>query len=388
MRLMVVTRERDGERAYGLGRTVGAVAHELENRGHTVHYFSAEGWGEHERIRQEQITRFLNLFVFQGGDRVLCAAWGERLLQGWRAGKAAAVLKASHVWFQDPWLVAGFWLRTVLMGHLTMPYRWGISEHGLGSFAKAVTYDGVSIGKKSFARLLRYEKWVTKHAHWVWSPSHTAMKELMDNMNISVIPKNWSVQGYGRPETQMSEKLLARNKLGWSDDIVYVLCVGRITPAKGMDIIMEAYALAEGGCHDTLQLVVLGGGNHEWLLEIGKRLSVKRMPIIQFVDDVSLYLCAADIYIGAGAVESFGYANLEAVCAGIASIVIRGGATPEIVGKAAWVVDPNSLGKTLIEMVNHQNKRLFWQQKAMEFAVSYPTWKEITDDYEQQMLLD
>lgn len=376
MKLLIITRERDGERAYGLGKTMGNIAKQLQKQGHHVHYFCAEGWGDHEAKRIKQIKQGLSVLV---RSDMLQSAWAERLLQGWRSGKKAHDENITHVWFQDPWLVAGFYIHTLLHGRHRIRQKWGVSEHGMGSFVSAVAYDGLHIAPRISKWLKKYERMVLASALWVFSPTQAALKKLQSDLDYVSVPKHWSAIGYGLPDIYQMSKKDGRNMLGWDDDTIYILSVGRITPAKGMELVVEAYAYALKFTQQKIKLVILGHGDHGWLEAIANAYGVE--VEIKFVDDVVPYLRSADIYLGGSRVESFGYANLEALCASIACIVLDGEANREVVSSGGWIVD--NLDKALVEMIEQPSRRESWQKNAKEYTRMYPTWKEVSVAYEE-----
>lgn len=376
--LLIVTRERNGERGYGLGKTVDGVAGQLRLRGDDVHYLSAEHWGEHEKKRLGEIERFLRFFTLKSA---LCGAWAERLLQGWRAGRETRYRAVSHVWFQDPWLVAGFWVYRWTHLSIGDAVRWGVSEHGLGSFGRAVTYDGLHIRALEAFCLRWYERWVLHCAHWVWSPTHSAMEQLQRDFGYATAPRHWSVMGYGAPKlTQLSQKE-ARTQLGWDKESIYVVSVGRITPAKGMDLVVEAFGYVQQHSRRNIKLVILGDGNRSWLEAVAHRLGIE--VSMGFVDDVTPCLFGADIYISGGNVESFGYANLEAICAGLACVVLRGGANEEVCGSGAWIVD--ALPEPLLRLVEEDEYRYTWQKNALDYGQKLDNWTTIGEKYHREL---
>lgn len=384
MRLLIVTREKTGERGYGLGKTVGAIAQELLRRGHDVFYFSAEGWNTHEKKRMEQIEFFLIKALFWSKGKMISRAWSERLLQGWRAAGEAMKQKVTHVWFQDPWLVAGFWFRMLRHKKISIPYRWGISEHGLGSFESAVSYDGLFIDSRLRQWLKKYERTVTSKAHWVWSPTHCAMRQLLIDLGYTSVPENWHVMGYGLPVLSHVSRTEARRALGWDAETVYVISIGRITPAKGMDKVVKAFGYVKKKSHIKTKLIILGDGERQWLEEVAYAHGIN--VEMGFITDITYHLYAADIYISGGAVESFGYANLEALSSGIASIIVRGGANEEVAGKGAWIVENEELDIALLELVQNPTARKKWSECALHYVRGYPRWEEIGSLYEQYLV--
>jgi glycosyltransferase involved in cell wall biosynthesis len=92
---------------------------------------------------------------------------------------------------------------------------------------------------------------------------------------------------------------------------------------------------------------------------------------------------AADIYISASSTESFGMANLEALCAGLPSICSAVGGVPEVVGDGAWLVanDIEPLAGALAALKDDAALRDSWSRLASDRAASWPTPEQVAQRY-------
>jgi glycosyltransferase involved in cell wall biosynthesis len=132
------------------------------------------------------------------------------------------------------------------------PSGGGVSEHGLGSFAQAVSFDGLELNARTLRLFTWLERRILRHAHWVFTPSNSAMSALCRDMGTATPPSNWHVLGYGAPPRPTQSRQAARASLGWADDTIYLLAIGRVSPVKRMHVLVEACALAQKICkHPT-----------------------------------------------------------------------------------------------------------------------------------------
>lgn len=383
MRIVIISREGTADRRYGLGRAVGRIADGLRQRGHEVWYCTTADWGDRERRQCEWLKRRLPL------PEALRAPFAERLVQGWHATRFALRQQATHVWLQDPWLVPGMQWRLRYSRRLRAPFRWGVSEHGLGSFAWAVKQDGITLTQRDYRRLLRNERRWLRQADWVWTPTRTALDALLRDLALSEAPANWSVPGYGAPELDGSalrraaEKPVDRRERAANPPLV--LCVGRMAPVKAHDRVVEALLILqqEHGLETRLWIAGEGGPGD---LPPGTGL-LAHAPRIEPVERIEQALGAADLYVSACAVESFGLANREAVAAGLPCVVASGGANDEVLDGGAWLVppDPASLADALRVLLTDEVATAFWRRQSRRAAAGWRGWEAVIDDHERML---
>lgn len=381
MRIVIISREGAADRRYGLGRAVGRIAEGLRQRGHEVWYRTRADWGDRERRQCEWLQRRLPL------PHALRGPFAERLVQGWHATRFALQQRATHVWLQDPWLVPGMQWRLRAGGHLRSPFRWGVSEHGLGSFAWAVKQDGIALTQRHYNRLLRHERRWLRRADWVWSPTQAALDALLRDLALSDTPANWSAPGYGAPE--LDEAALRRavgepaDRIGPAAGPPLVLCVGRLAPVKAHDRVVEALLILQQEHGLDTRLWIAGDGRAEDLPSEAGLLA--HAPRIEPVDRIEDALGAADLYASACAVESFGMANREAVAAGLPCVVARGGANDEVLDGGAWLVpsDPASLADALRVLLTDEAAAAFWRRQSRRAAAGWRDWDAVIDDHER-----
>ncbi len=152
------------------------------------------------------------------------------------------------------------------------------------------------------------------------------------------------------PHAQAADAAAARTALGL-DDAPLVVCVGRLVPRKGQDMLIEALAELDGGYRDV-RLALVGGGR--LTDELRRRATAAgladrvRLPGEVSGDELRLWLQAADVFAGPSRtrlrgleVEGFGIVYAEAALTGLPVVAGRSGGAPEAVveGETGFVVD-------------------------------------------------
>lgn len=386
MRLLIVTRAGEDDRLYGLDRAVSRIAAELGNRGHYVEVCSARDWSVHDRRCNARLCRQLSAaFRFLGWRPEVAVPLVERWIQGQIASRRWRRMGATHIWFQDPWLAVVHVLQTGWRVSRRLPV-WGITHHGCGSSLWAAAFDGLPLDQRTLARLLTWERRILLRAGWVWFPSYAARQQTCRDLGIFDPPCHWRVLGYGAPEPLTLDRAQARALLGWRSDDCHVLAVGRISPVKRMHRIVEACARVQAFLQRKVHLTILGHGDTARIEQVVQRTGFH--PEIFPVDDVRPYLAAADVYMSASKDESFGLANQDAIAAGLPCILSCGGATCEVAGQGAWLVDGSveSLTEALAVLLTDENTRDFWRRRAERQRRQWPGWGEIIGEAERQLL--
>lgn len=386
MRLLIVTREHHADQRYGLGKSVGRIAAGLSQHGHWVAYRSQADYAANHVAWQPRLAPWLKRLGL--GSAV--PAVNERLVQGALAAREALTVRATHVWVQDPWLVVGLRLGLWHQRRLgRWPFRLVISQHGLGSFARATQLDGLALTARQVRWLLRLERWAMRGAAQVLLPSKAAADALVRDMSWSHLPAHCQVLGYGSPELTLPHHPTARQQLSTElsvpPGVPLVLAIGRLSPAKCYAQAIEAMVQLEQTYGVSAQLLIAGDGDRHTLCRDAGAEQLRYPPYIRPFDDISACLAAADIYLSTGAVESFGLANREAVAAGLPCVVASGGASDEVLGNGAWLMPatPATLADALHTLLTKPATARFWQRQALNAAAQWHPWNTLIDDYER-----
>lgn len=380
----MVTRETEAEKRYGIGRSLVPLTHELKRRGIAVDYICQSDLGVRSKSFIQKLYHRLGASGLRNKGQtdlpLLLYIIVERFNMGRLAAKLAAQEKYTHVHCHDPIIAAGF--RFFSMCRTSAKIKWGVTEHGFGSYARAIYEDGIRMGTIAMRLMKRWEARILRKADWVVAPTHSALQLVAEDLGIEPIPANWRMIHHARPTVKRYARREAREKLGWDPHLFYVLAVGRIAPVKQFPLLVEACARLQNA--ENLQLAILGEGETAELSELGKRSGLAKDIVFTTTDDVGLYLSAADLYVSTSVSESFGLANLEAMTAGLASICTAVGGVPEVAGDGAILIRPelDELVQAMQRMIDDEALRNATARKGSARAEAWPTINDIADAYE------
>jgi alpha-1,3-rhamnosyl/mannosyltransferase len=117
--------------------------------------------------------------------------------------------------------------------------------------------------------------------------------------------------------------------------------------------------------------------------------SIARVQYLGYVDDETLagLYAQARVFILPSQDEGFGLPALEAMASGTPVIVSDGGALPEVVGEAGWVVrlsNPTELENALLAILNDATLQCKLREKGLQRASEFSwqttaelVWKEL-----------
>ncbi|MBC7605276.1 MAG: glycosyltransferase family 4 protein [Ramlibacter sp.] len=383
MRVLMVTRETAPDKRYGLGRSLTPIVESLQARGIDTRYFCQDDLTPAQLQWRDALWQRMSKWRGLRGraDRLaLARAWIERLQVGVTAGRIAIAEGYTHVHAHDPWLAAGV---SHALSKRANNVRWGLTEHGFGSYSVATQLDGLDQGRLTQWLLRRIEKKVLARADWVIAPTRACLTELARELRVGGIPAHWHDVPHAKPLIAPRDDVTrasSRASLGWANEDFVVLSVGRLVPLKCFDRLIVACSQANV---PGIRLAILGGGDAAPLQAIAEQNGMANRVQFAFVDDVAPWLHGADLYVSASSTESFGLANLEAICAGVPSICSPVGGVPEVVGDGAWLVpnDIASLSKVIASLAGNAALRHDWSQRALARAAKWPTAQDITDRY-------
>lgn len=386
MRILHVTRETGGDRRFGIGRSLEPVVAGLRAAGHEVEYLTQQHLGPGALQARQDWTRraqaWLRPWFGQAGE-VMAAIWVERLNMSRLAAKVAARDGYDIVHLHDPWLAAGFRLARRWFG--VRHCRWGVTQHGFGSYTHAIADEGTVYTPALMRWQLKLETQVLQAADWVVCPTADGRRQLARDLGQVAVPSHWHAVPHPRPAFQVPSRAEARRLLGWADDEWQVLTIGRINPVKRIDSVVRA-CLRSGR---AMRLTVLGEGDPAPLQRLLAEVPGARLALdVKVVDDVAPYLAACDLYVSAACNESFGMANLEAMHCGAPAICTAVGGVPEVTGGQVWLVPGTTAGldavlcQAMTELQDDSPRRKRLGAAGQQYAATWPDGREVAKRYE------
>jgi len=175
------------------------------------------------------------------------------------------------------------------------------------------------------------------------------------------IPNGVDVERFA-PATPAERQALRRN-LHLPDTPLFMF-VGRLTVAKGLDILLNAWAQRDAALADACLTLVGDGELRERLVQQAHSLGLDRSVIFTgSTTDTAPYLRAADAFVLPSRTEGMPVALLEAMACGLPCIATRVGGSAELIddGQHGRLIAPEDVGALM---------------RALPEALSMPVWGE------------
>ncbi len=150
-----------------------------------------------------------------------------------------------------------------------------------------------------------------------------------------------------------------RNDLGFGDDNLVVVCVGRMVPIKGYDSVVRASKeIISGLAPKKVRFLMVGEGplKVELMEEAGALGVGGNFTFLGFRDDVSRLLSACDLMVMPSLNEGLGMSIVEAMALSLPVVASRVGGIAEVVddGVTGILVSPSNpadLAKSCVEVL-------------------------------------
>ena len=180
---------------------------------------------------------------------------------------------------------------------------------------------------------------------------------------VQVIPLGVDLTTF-HPEPSIRATL--RQELGLSPDTVLCLAIGHSGGEKGLDQVIDGFALAAARLGDRpWHLALLGGGSPARLATLHQSAREQlgdRVTLAGFRTDIPRWLQGADVLVHAPRLEAFGLVIVQAMATGLPVLGMLVGGMPEVVesgvtGRLVPAGDIAALAEGIIALVSDETAR-------------------------------
>ena len=393
IKLLIVTREKQHDMRYGISKSLTPVIRSLAEKNIESLYLSRENLTEkNERIIyyfHRILTKCLSILPkrwVRVNLSVLIQAVLERFNMGRVAAKVARERQFTHVHCHDPLIAAGFQFfnrkKNPFSQRSLVRIRHGITEHGFGCYSQALHDDGLVMGSCAMKILRNWETRIIARTDWVISPTRMGLQQLARDLSLYPLPNNWCVIPHPKLEVCSMSRQQARERLGWQDDCLQIISVGRHAVVKDFPRLIRA--CSQLTTSKNWHLTILGEGESDTLTLLGRENGISDRLTITAADDMAPWYSGADLYVSSSITESFGMANHEAICSGLPCILTAVGGVPEVAKNAATYIpsgEQEILTETIDRLLDNDIERSYLAHRAIQYAESLPDVEKVTDAY-------
>jgi glycosyltransferase involved in cell wall biosynthesis len=166
----------------------------------------------------------------------------------------------------------------------------------------------------------------------------------VDGWRLEVIPNAVDTEIF-RP-LEAARRSAAREKLGLAAQAPVVTAVGRMTPQKGHDVLLRAFARVQSAIPAARLLLVGDGVRRPGCETLAQELGISaRASFLGIRSDVPEILAATDVLVLPSLHEGFGLVLIEALAAGVPVIGTRTGPVPQIIrdGETGLLCEPGDV---------------------------------------------
>lgn len=166
-----------------------------------------------------------------------------------------------------------------------------------------------------------------------------------------------------------------------------LISVGRLAAAKNYRTLLQSFALARQEVDDLVLWMVGDGDEARSLKELARELGIEgRVRFLGERSDVGDWLAHADVFVLSSVSEGLPVSILEAMAAGLPSIVTDVGGMPEVVrlSDAGAVIPPGDtrrLADTIVEYSRRRSELAELGDRARRCYRQHFTPERMTEDY-------
>ena len=261
-------------------------------------------------------------------------------------------------------------------------YSPGFSPPPWGNFKKVVTvHDLIGLiypGNVGVAACFYWSWWLPRnirHADKRVASSESTRRDIEKLLKIPAASTEVVLLGANILFSLEKKDLIDSQKVldGYGLKSPYILSVGTLEPRKNSLGLVNAFKLIAKEIEPANLVFVGKDGGVESVLRdfIQKNGLTDRVRILGYVPDAELrHLYGRALgYAMISLYEGFGLPALEAMSNGLAGVVSRVSSLPEVVGDAAWLVDPKNtdeISQALKSLVLDEKKRNYLSVMALE----------------------
>jgi UDP-glucose:(heptosyl)LPS alpha-1,3-glucosyltransferase len=214
------------------------------------------------------------------------------------------------------------------------------SEIAEPATAQSLTAMGRRTGRVLGLLFARIQRSVVLHAECIVAPSRQLAAALSDigvpPAIVREIPNAIDLRKFHA--VTFEERTRLRAELALPVSATLLLFAGRLSRAKGIELLVEAWPQIVSR-HADLCLVIVGGGEESYdncereVIDSIRRFNLgpKRVRMMGMRDDVHRFLQAADLYILPSLYEGFGVGIIEALATGLPVLVTPVGVAPQVI---------------------------------------------------------
>lgn len=219
------------------------------------------------------------------------------------------------------------------------------------------------------------ESWLAnfmRKCHHVIVPSES-IRDLLEvtygiSSRISVVPTGVDRGRFGQLDREQ-----ARQRLGWPDEDVVVVSVGRLAREKNWELLLLSFGQAVKGT-EAARLVAIGGGEEQARLEaLAAELGIAdRVAFTGALppESIPTYLAASDIFCFASVTETQGLVTLEAMASGLPVVAVDASGTRDVLrdGREGFLTacEGEALARGLRAMIDDASLRRRFSGAALQ----------------------
>jgi phosphatidylinositol alpha-1,6-mannosyltransferase len=180
-----------------------------------------------------------------------------------------------------------------------------------------------------------------------------------------------------------------RSRLGLADRPV-IVCVSRLMPRKGQDVLVEALPLVQRAVPDAALLLVGGGPSRGRIEQLARKLGVESSVVLTGSvpwAELPAYYGAGDVFampcrtrLAGADVEGLGIVFLESAACGLPVVAGNSGGAPDAVleGETGFVVDgrsPEEVTERLVRLLAHHDVAASMGERGRVWVTAEWSWE-------------